>query len=47
MLLCLSASSQFRNSVMAAGSMRSRVSLPGGMDLPSRKKTISSLKVSR
>ena len=32
---------------MAAASMRSRVSLSGGMDLTSPKKTISSLKVSR
>jgi hypothetical protein len=47
MLLCLSASSQSRNPVIAAASMRSRVSLSGGMDLPSRKKAISSLKVSR
>ena len=47
MLLCRSASSQFRNPVMAAASMRSRVSLSGGMDLTSLKKAISSLNVSR
>jgi len=47
MLLCLSASSQFRNPVMAAASMRSRVSLPGGIDLSSRNQEIRSLNVSR
>ena len=31
-LLCLSASSQVRNSLMAAASMQSRVSFSGGMD---------------
>src|SRR5712692_9811452 len=42
MLLCRSVSSQSRNLVMAAASMRSRVSLSGGMDLTSPKKAISS-----
>src|SRR5208283_2883392 len=36
MLLCRSASSQSRNTVIASASMRSRVSLSGGMDLQSR-----------
>ncbi len=39
--------SQFRNPVMAAVSMHSRVSFSGGMDLSSRKKAIRSLNVSR
>ncbi len=47
MLLCLLVSSQFRNPAMAASSMRSRVSLSGGMDLTSLKKAISSLNASR
>ena len=47
MLLCLLVSSQSKNPVMAAASMQSRVSFSGGMDLSSRKKTISSLNVSR
>ncbi len=47
MLLCLSVSSQFRNPVTAAASMRSRVSLPGGIDLSSRNQEIRSLNVSR
>ena len=47
MLLCRSVSSQSRNAVIASASMRSRVSLSGGMDLQSRNQAISSLKVSR
>src|ERR1700691_1661722 len=47
MLLCRPAASQFRNPVMAAASMWSRVSLSGAMDRPSLKKAISSRKVSR
>jgi len=47
MLLCLPVSSQFRNPVTAAASMRSRVSLPGGTCLSSRNQEIRSLNVSR
>jgi len=36
-LLCRLVSSQSRNPVMAAASTQSRVSLPGGVDLSSRK----------